>query len=47
MMPHFHELKGYNMDHFRKEYRDALVMKQMLEEFRTGIIPRESPIEVE
>ena len=37
MMPHFPELKGYVMDHFRKEYRDALVMKKMLEEFRTGI----------
>lgn len=41
MMPTFPELRGYNMDHFRKEYRDALVMKKMLEEFRTGILSEE------
>lgn len=38
-MPVFPELKGYVMEHFRKEYRDALVMKKMLEEFRTGTSP--------
>lgn len=37
-IPIFPELKGYNMDHFKKQYRDALVMKKMLEEFRTGIL---------
>ena len=36
MLPHFPELKNYIMDHFKKEYRDALVMKKMLEEFRCG-----------
>ena len=39
MMPHFPVLSGYNMDHFKKEYRDALVMNKMLKEFRTGTLP--------
>lgn len=30
----FPSLKGYNMEHFKKEYRDALVMNRMLDEFR-------------
>ena len=47
MMPHFPDLKGYVMEHFRKEYRDALLMKQMLEEFRTRTIQIEFPEEVE
>ena len=33
-LPHFPELKGYVMDAFKKEYRDVLIIKRMLEEFR-------------
>ena len=34
-LPHFPELEHLVMDAFKKEYRDALVMKNMLEDFRT------------
>lgn len=30
-------LEGYNMEHFKKEYRDALVMNRMLDEFRNEV----------
>ena len=33
-LPYFPDIKGYNMDVFKKEYRDALVIKKMLVEFR-------------
>lgn len=34
-LPHFPDLEGYNMDEFKKDYRNALVMQKMLVEFRT------------
>lgn len=37
-LPPFPDLNGYNMDHFKKEYRDALVMKRMLEEYRSKVL---------
>lgn len=33
-LPYFPNLSGYNMDEFKKEYQDALVMRQMLSKFR-------------
>lgn len=33
-LPYFHDIKGYNMGVFKKEYRDALVIQKMLAEFR-------------
>ena len=33
-MPIFPDIKGYVMEHFKREYRDALIMQQMLTEFR-------------
>ena len=38
-LPHFPELHGYDVDSFRKEYRDVLVLQKMLEEFRNGTLP--------
>ena len=35
-LPHFPQLKGFDMSVFIKDYKDALVAKKMLEEFRTG-----------
>lgn len=35
-LPHFPNLPGYKMDSFAKEYKDAFVMQQMLNEFRFG-----------
>ena len=35
-LPYFPDLKHINMDVFKKEYRDSLVMKKMLQEFRTS-----------
>lgn len=33
-LPHFPNLSGYDMEHFKKDYKDALVMWDMLNEFR-------------
>lgn len=33
-LPHFPNLSGYDMEHFKKDYKDALVMCDMLNEFR-------------
>lgn len=33
-LPNFHDIPGYNMEEFQKEYKDALVMKKMLAQFR-------------
>lgn len=33
-LPHFPNLSGYDMEHFKKDYKDALVMRDMLNEFR-------------
>ncbi len=35
-LPPFPDLAGYNMDEFKKQYCDALVMQKMLEEYRDG-----------
>lgn len=34
-LPFFPDLNGYNMDHFKKEYRDALVLQKMLSDFKS------------
>lgn len=36
-LPYFPDLKGYVMDGYRKDYRDALVLQKMLREFRNVI----------
>lgn len=36
-LPYFPELNGYIMDGFKKDYKDALIINDMLEEFRGGI----------
>lgn len=36
-LPYFPILEGYNMDGFRENYRNALVMQKMLEDFRIKI----------
>lgn len=33
-LPHFPNLSGYDMEHLKKDYKDALVMCDMLNEFR-------------
>lgn len=33
-LPYFPKLKGYTMEKFKKDYKDAIVVKKMLEEFR-------------
>lgn len=33
-LPHFPNLSGYDMEHFKKDYKNALVMCDMLNEFR-------------
>lgn len=33
-LPHFPSLSGYDMEHLKKDYKDALVMCDMLNEFR-------------
>lgn len=33
-LPYFPEIKGRKMDEYKKEYRDALVLKKMLNDFR-------------
>lgn len=33
-LPHFSNLSGYDMEHLKKDYKDALVMCDMLNEFR-------------
>lgn len=33
-LPHFPDLKGYNMEAFKTDYRNALVMQKMLSDFR-------------
>lgn len=35
-LPYFPDIKHLNMDVFKKAYRDTLIMKKMLEEFRTS-----------
>ena len=40
-LPYFPNLDGYVMDTFKKEYRDALIMQKLLEEFRDGSIGNE------
>lgn len=35
-MPYFPNLDGYVMDAFKKEYRDAIIIKRMLREYRSG-----------
>lgn len=37
-LPYFPDLQGYNMEHFKKEYSDALVLQKMLSEFRNSNI---------
>ena len=36
-LPYFPVLEGYNMEKFREDYRNALVMQKLLEEFRINI----------
>ena len=33
-LPFFPDLKGYNMDKFQEDYRNALVLQKMLDSFR-------------
>ena len=35
-LPHFPNLSGYDMKHFKKDYKDALVMCDMLSEYRAA-----------
>lgn len=35
MLPYFPDIQGYNMDAFKKEYKDANVLQMMLNEFRS------------
>lgn len=37
-LPHFPEIDGYNMDAFRKEYSDALILNAMLAGFRNRLV---------
>lgn len=43
-LPYFPEIQGMIMDEYKKDYRDALVLRQMLSDFRTqqlSVIPLE------